>query len=116
VLYERLGGEGAIHAVVARFYERVTADPDLVSYFAGVDLTRLRHHQAAFLSQATGGPVSYTGRDMAAAHAGLGVTGAAFDRVVDHLVAALQEARVPPAEIAEVAVALGPLREHVVTA
>jgi hemoglobin len=52
---------------------------------------------------------------MAEAHAGLGITDAAFDRVVDHLVATLQEAQVPPAEIAEVGAALGPLREHIVT-
>ena len=116
VLYERLGGEGAIQAVVDRFYERVTADPDLASYFAGVDMTRLRRHQAAFLCQATGGPVTYTGQDMAAAHAAVGITGAALDRVVEHLVETLQEAQVPPAEIAEVGAALGPLREHIVTA
>jgi hemoglobin len=115
-LYERLGGEGTIRAVVDRFYERVVADPELAGYFGGVDLNRLRRHQAAFISQAIGGPTDYDGQDMAAAHAGLGISGPAFDRVVGHLVETLRELGVPPAEIGEVGAVLSPLREPIVTA
>jgi hemoglobin len=114
-LYDRLGGEGAVKAVVDRFYQRVTGDPDLAGYFADADLAQLRRHQAAFLSQAVGGPIGYDGRDMAAAHKGLGITGPAFDRVVEHLVETLQEFRIPPGEIGEVGAVLGPLREQIVT-
>jgi hemoglobin len=115
-LYERLGGDGAIKAAVDRFYQRATGDPDLAAYFAGVDLAQLRRHQAALISQATGGPTDYDGRDMVTAHAALHITGPAFDRVVGHLVETLRELQVPPREIDEVGVVLGPLREQIVTA
>jgi len=114
-LYDRLGGDGAIKAVVDRFYERVTGDPDLAGYFADADLIGLRRHQAAFISQAIGGPTGYDGRDMALAHKGLGITGPAFDRVVEHLVETLRELGVPQGEIGEVGAILSPLREQIVT-
>ncbi len=115
-LYERLGGDGAIKVVVDRFYQRVTGDPDLAAHFASVDLARLRRHQAALIAQATGGPTGYDGRDMATAHAALDISGPAFDRVVGHLLETLRELQVPPREIDEVGVVLGPLREQIVTA
>jgi hemoglobin len=115
-LYDRLGGAAAIDAVVDRFYQRVTGDPDVAGYFTDADLARLRRHQAAFVSQAVGGPPGYGGRDVALAHKGLGVTGPAFDRVVEHLVETLRELEIRPAEIGEVGAILSPLREQIVTA
>ena len=51
---------------------------------------------------------------MGAAHAGLGITHEAFDRVVDHLVATLTQLGVAPATIAAIGEALAPLRAQVV--
>ena len=52
---------------------------------------------------------------MAAAHADRGITDEAFDRVVGHVVAVLESLDVPAAWIAEVAAAVAPLREQIVT-
>ena len=70
-LYEKLGADQGIAGAVDDFYERVTSDPSLAGYFAGVDMATLRRHQTAMLSAAAGGPRPYTGRDMAEAHGGL---------------------------------------------
>ncbi|MCH7477379.1 MAG: hypothetical protein IIA14_04680 [SAR324 cluster bacterium] len=51
-LYEKLGGEQTIKVVVEEFYVRVLADPLLKPAFEGVELSRLKRHQALFLSQA----------------------------------------------------------------
>jgi hemoglobin len=88
-LYERLGGRDAVDAVVDEFYDRVLADERVEHHFEGVDVAALRAHQKQFVAAAAGGPVEYDGRDMAAAHAGLDVTGEEFAVVVDHLDAAL---------------------------
>ena len=45
-----------------------------------------------------GGPCSYIGRPMEAAHAGLGVTAADWDALMEHVAAALDELRVPARE------------------
>jgi hemoglobin len=115
-LYERLGQEHGIRAAVDDFYERVLADPELVSYFDGVDMRRLRGHQTALLVQVTGGPAGYAGRDLAAAHDHLGITPQDFDRVVGHLVATLTDLGVQEEDIAAVGAALTAHRDDVVAA
>jgi hemoglobin len=114
-IYDRLGAANGLRAAVDDFYERVTTDPQLAPYFDGVDLPALRRHQFEMLASATGGQERYTGRDMATAHAGLGITGPDFDRVVGHLVATLTSLGVDDATIGEVGAALAPLRSDIVT-
>jgi hemoglobin len=113
-LYDRLGQEQGIRTAVDDFYQRVTSDPQLKPYFDGVDMARLRRHQALLLVQVTGGPVEYDGRELAVAHEGLGITGADFDRVVGHLVATLTDLGVSQEDIAEVGAALIAHREEIV--
>jgi hemoglobin len=115
-LYARLGQEAGISTAVTGFYERVVGDPQLAHHFAGVDLPRLRRHQTALLVQVTGGPVEYPGRDLAEAHAGLQITPADFDRVVEHLVATLTGLGVAAEDIGAVGAALTEHRDDIVTA
>jgi len=105
--YERIGGAEPIRQVVAAFYERVVADPALTDFFTGVDMTRLKRHQALLISQVLGGPAEYDGLELSEAHRGLGITKDDFARVVVHLVATLREAGVPEDIIGRVGEVLG---------
>jgi hemoglobin len=113
--YERVGGGPAVTAVVDRFYTTVLADPQLSGYFENVDLPRLKRHQVLLVSQVLGGPAQYDGRDLASAHATLDVTKDDFGRVVEHLVAALKEASVPPDIIDRVGSTLAGTEADIVT-
>lgn len=115
-LFERLGQEAGIRTAVDDFYVRVVADPQLAPHFEGIDLPRLRRHQTALLSQVTGGPVEYSGRDLATGHAGLGITPEDFDRVVGHLVGTLTALGVSAEDIGAVGGALTAHRDDIVTA
>jgi hemoglobin len=115
-LYDRLGGEEAIAAVVDEFYDRVLADDDLVDYFTDTDTDALRDHQTAFISHATGGPVAYDGRDMADAHRGLDITDEDFDRVAVHLQEALAAVDVAEDDIDAVLDEVAALKPAIVTA
>lgn len=134
-LHQRLtefAGTGEVFSLVAaRLYERILGpldgDPDLdgdihlVGFFRDadgrlIDRDRLQAHMAHFLAAALGGPPRYTGRAMAAAHAGRRITDEAFDRVIGHVVAVLESLQVPAPWIAEVGAAVAPLRDRVVTA
>jgi hemoglobin len=115
-IYDDIGGPEAVAATVEEFYRRLLADPELAPYFADTDLTRLKSHQRAFIAAALGGSEIYAGRDMAAAHAGLAITGGAFDSVVGHLVDTLAALGVPDATIASIGSVLAPLREDIVRA
>jgi hemoglobin len=114
--YDSVGGAPAVTAVVDRFYQLVLADPQLSGYFDGVDLARLKRHQVLLVSQVLGGPAQYDGRDLATAHAALDVTPAHFGRVVEHLVAAMQEAGVPPEIIERVGGVLAKTEPDIVAA
>lgn len=114
--YMRLGGTQAFEALVEELDRRILQDERLRSYFDGVSLERLKHHQRSFLAMAFGGPPGYLGRTVAAAHARLDVTDEAFDRVMDHLIATLVDLGVAPRLIREVAWALLPLRHEIVRA
>jgi hemoglobin len=114
-LFDAIGGHAAVGAAVEEFYRRVLADPDLMPFFAGVPLQRLKAHQAAFFAQALRGPGRYTGRSMREAHAGLGITDAHFDRVAGHLVETLSALGVAREYIEQVIGAVAPLRAEIVT-
>lgn len=94
-LYDQLGQEPGITKAVDEFYDRVLADPALQQYFADADVDKVREHQVALLSSVTGGPQQYTGRALDVTHRRLGVTHAAFDRVVGHLASTLDDLGVP---------------------
>src|SRR4051812_35087775 len=113
-IYDEIGGSAAVSAAVDGFYERVLADPALHGFFHGVDLQRLKGHQRSFIAAAIGGPDSYLGRAMSAAHAHLEVTDDAFDAVVGHLVEALADLGVAATTIDRITTALAPLEADVV--
>lgn len=102
-LYESLGGEAAVDAAVDIFYRKVLADPRISSFFDTVDMDRQRAKQKSFLTVAFGGPNSYSGKDMRAAHAHMRLTEEHFDAVMENLGGTLKELNVPDALIAEAA-------------
>jgi len=119
-LYERLGGKPAITAVVDEFVARVAADTKINRYFAAAagDPARLAAFKGKLVDQicqASGGPCTYTGKNMKEAHAGMGITGAEFDALVGDLVGALDKFKVPEREKGELLGVLGPMKSDIVT-
>ena len=114
-VYEQIGGKPAVSAAVDGLYERLLADPVVAPYFAGTDMDRQKRHMRAFMALALGGADLYAGRDMHSAHADLGVTHDAFDRVIGHLVDTLVSLGVPGELIQAIGDKLAPLRDEIVT-
>jgi hemoglobin len=113
-LYERLGGKNAITAVVDDFVARCAADERINGKFARTDIPRLKANLVDQVCEATGGPCTYSGRDMRTTHDGMAVTGGEFDALVADLVATLDHFSVPDAEKAELLGALAPMRVDIV--
>lgn len=113
-LYDRLGGKPAITAVVDDFVGRVAADNRINGKFANADIPRLKMMLVDQICQASGGPCTYTGRDMKTAHAGMGINGSEFDALVRDLVATLNRFKVPEREKNELLAALGPMKNDIV--
>ena len=113
-LYERLGGQPAISAVIDDFAGRVLADTRINAKFAKSDPNRLVTNLKSFVCKATGGPCKYEGKDMTAAHKNMAVTNGEFGALVEDLVATLDKFNVPAREKGELLGALGPLGPQIV--
>jgi hemoglobin len=85
-LYERLGGETSITAVVDAFVGRCAVDDRINGKFARTDVPRLKKMLVDQIVEATGGPAGYAGRSMTETHRGMGVTAGEFDALVEDLV------------------------------
>ena len=113
-LYDRLGGQSAIVAVIDDFVGRCAADDRINAKFARTDVPRLKSMLVDQVASAIGGPATYTGRSMRETHDGMAVTGGEFDALVEDLVATLNGFNVPAAEQQELLGILGPLRSDIV--
>ena len=113
-LYERLGGLEAITSVVDSFVARCAGDDRINRKFERSDVPRLKKMLVDQVCQATGGPCTYTGRDMRLTHDGMAVTAGEFDALVEDLVATLDEFEVPKPEQEELFGLLGPMRGDIV--
>lgn len=89
------------------------ADEQLAGFFSGVDMNRLRGRQVEFFAAALGGPEPYTGPSVRQVHRGRGIALHHFERVADHLTAALTAAGVSSNLITQVIEAITPLAGEV---
>jgi hemoglobin len=108
-LWDRLGGEATVRAVVAEAIATAGKDPKVnVDRHGNYPLTKERVERMTqlvveYVSSVTGGPLKYTGRDMKNTHQGMMITAEEFQAAAGHMVAALKKHNVPQAEIDELA-------------
>jgi hemoglobin len=119
-LYERLGGKKAITKVVDEFVNRIEKDARINHYFAQTeaDAERMKKFKLNLIyqiCQATGGPFRYTGKNMKDAHAGMGITSADFNALIEDLSGALDKFKVQDKEKNELLGALAPMKADIVT-
>ncbi len=89
-LLDRLGGPPAVAEVVQEMYARVLADDELAPFFAHTSMERLAKMQYQFVVAALDGPVTYSGSELTAVHAGRGITGHHFAKFCGHFADALE--------------------------
>jgi hemoglobin len=119
-LYERLGGEPAVTAVVADFVSRAAGDPAVNFTRSGKwqatpeNVEHLKKMLVQFLGEATGGPQKYTGRKMEVAHAGMKITEVEFGAIAADLKATLAKFKVPEKEQSELMEIVGGTHDSIV--
>jgi hemoglobin len=117
-LYKRLGGYDAIAAVVDDLQQRLGNDSLLGRYwFARRSLEndrRVRQLTIDYIAAAAGGPTFYLGRDMVAAHPGMGLTKDDYAAFTRHVMATLDKFKVTEPERSEVAAFIASLEPQIV--
>ena len=100
-LYERLGGYDAIAAVANDLLPRLQGDSQLGRFWEhrGEDgIAREKQLLIDFLCSNAGGPMHYSGRDMALSHKGMRISESDWSVFIGHLNATLDGFNVPQRE------------------
>ena len=136
-LFERLGGEKGIIAIVEDFTARVLQDPRVNWQRKGVksggfsfrrkssesvawnptdeNMANLKKHLVQFIVLATGGPPHYDGKEMKSAHSGMKIGNPEFDAALGDLKASLDRLQIPIKEQKELLSIIESTRPQIVT-
>lgn len=135
-LFDRLGGEKGIAAILDDFTPRVLRDPrvnwqrkgvnrrfSLLSRNDGDDawtatagnVALLKKHLLQFIVLATGGPARYDGKEIKSTHARMRIGNPEFDAVLGDLKASLDRLRIPNKEQKELLSIIESTRPQIVT-
>jgi hemoglobin len=136
-LFDRLGGEKGITAIVDDFTLRVLQDPRVNWQRKGVksggfsfrrassesvawnataeNMVNLKKHLVQFIVLATGGPPHYDGKEMKSAHAGMKIGNPEFDAALGDLKASLDTLQIPNKEQKELLSIIESTRPQIVT-
>ena len=116
-LYARLGGYDAIAAVAGNLLPRLQGDDALGRFWAHRSDDGIQREEQLlidFLCASAGGPLYYTGRDMALSHRGMRISSADWSRFIGHLEATLEHFQVPEPERGEVLAFIDSTRKDIV--
>jgi hemoglobin len=94
-LFEALGGEPVLHAIIDRFVDRIFDDVMIGYLFRAADRQRVKAKEFEFAAGHLGAPVVYTGRALPEAHRAHRITGGQFMRRLQILKDTLAEFQVP---------------------
>ncbi len=133
-LFDRLGGEHGLAAIVEDFTPRVLQDPRVNWDRTGVKSGGLFHHAPSvtwnatpgnvslmkkhiieFLALATGGPAHYEGKELKSLHAGMQISNPEFDAVIGDIKASLDKLQVADQEQKELLAIIESTRPLIVT-
>jgi hemoglobin len=90
-LYERLGGEEKIRTIAGTILDNHLRNPAVKARYAGSDRNEVIRLVTEFVCAGTGGPQSYTGKDMVSAHRGMNVSEQEYLAVIDDIMGALDK-------------------------
>ena len=120
-LYERLGGEEAITAVVDDLIDRLSvnevlnANPDIDKARKAYPPVKLKKLLTEFMCMVTGGPQKYTGRTMKETHAKMNITEKEWNAMAADFKITLDKFKVPEKEQQEMFKLVGTTKADIVT-
>jgi hemoglobin len=119
-LWDRLGGEKSVRAVVHDFVITAATNPKVNFLRDGkvqIDekgVEKLEQLLVELISATTGGPLKYTGRSMKESHKGMAITEDEFNAIAGDLIATLKKFKVPQKEIDELIAIVATTKDDIV--
>jgi hemoglobin len=119
-MWDRLGGEVGVARIVDDFVNRAVDNPKVDffrqnKYKLDADhIVKLKHELVEQISEATGGPLKYTGPDMKKVHKGMGIKEAQFDALAADFKKTLEQHKVGADDIKKILNAVDAYRKEIV--
>lgn len=113
-LYQDLGAQAGITRIVEGMLLNIARDERIVERFRKIDIERLRDKLVEQFCLETGGPCTYTGDSMAESHKGQNISRSDFNALVEDLIAAMDEQRVPVPVQNRLIARLAPMRGEII--
>ena len=119
ILFERLGGSTGITTIVDEVVEAHMNNPVISVRFLPYKeqpekLAVIKRHTIDFFSAGSGGPVTYSGRNMPAAHKGMNISPTEYMHVVDDILLVLDNHKVDEASKKDVLFILWSLKNLII--
>lgn len=114
-LYQRLGGADGIARLVDDVMAAHLANPIVNPRFENIkDMAHAKQMACEFFCAGAGGPESYTGKDMLAAHKGMNISEQEYLAVMDDIVSAMHKNNIDDGARNEVIAILYSLKDNII--
>jgi hemoglobin len=113
-LFARFKGQDGVAVIVDRMLDLTIADPRTSDIFKSRDLVRLRRVLKEQFCYVLGGPCSYSGRTMAAAHKDMGLQVTDMTILIEHLQSAMDSEGIAFADQNRLLAKLAPMKRTII--
>ena len=113
-LYEEIGGKAKLEEIAGNFIREIGYHPKVSAHFEDTNLDRFYEKFIEHTCQLAGGPCRYSGDAMEEVHAGMQITEAEFNIIVDLLINAMDKSAVPHRLQNRLLARLAPLRGSII--
>jgi hemoglobin len=114
-VYKAFHEQAGIQRIIDDFIVRVTTDPRIMRRFTNANLPRLNLLLVQQVCYLTGGPCTYTGRDMRTAHASMGLHNDDFNALAEDLQLSMDREGVAFTAQNQLLAKLAPMQHQIVT-
>lgn len=113
-LYQGVGGQKGIERIVEAFVDQIARDKNILPYFAKSSVSHFKQGFIKHLCATVNGPCSYDGDSMSDIHTGMNITEKDFNRVVELLISAMEDAGIGYQYQNKILEKLAPLRKDII--
>ena len=113
-LYSQLGGKEGVAEIVDNFITQISYDPQIYPFFSKTNVPRLREKLEEQVCMLSDGPCAYTGDTMEKVHTNMHISTAEFNRTVELMQAAMDDADIPFTVQNKLLKLLAPMREEII--
>ena len=113
-LYQQLGGQSGLVALMEDFMPRLLADSRMNPFFKDVDQAHVKEQLVSQFCEASGGPCRHKGPDMKKAHDGFDINRANFNALVEVLQQSMDARGIPFTTQNRLLAVLAPMHRQII--